>query len=121
MELATTTRHRAVSDLNDRYPHDDADVIEIKQAIALAPIDLTRAAAHIMRDGDDDADRGDAANAAPRPSSASRDLAAMVMFDLVGAVTIDERCALQDGDLRADAAALGPQTSSSGSLLEGAG
>lgn len=29
-----------------------------------------------------------------------------VMFDLVGAVTIDERCALQDGDLRAERVAL---------------
>jgi hypothetical protein len=73
-----------VSDLNDRYPHDDADVIEIKQAIALAPIDLTRAAAHIMRDGDADADRdrGVCPNALTPPSSGSRDLGAMVMFDL---------------------------------------
>jgi hypothetical protein len=72
-----------VSDLNDRYPHDDADVIEIKQAmdstsIALVPID----AANIMRVAD--ADRGGvvAAFAAAPPSSGSRDLAAMVMFDL---------------------------------------
>jgi hypothetical protein len=85
--LATRTdqRHRAVSDLNDRYPHDDADVIEIKQAmdntsIPLVPID----AANIMRDVDDvDADRGGAAGNPPAPpSSGTRDLAAMVMFDL---------------------------------------
>jgi hypothetical protein len=77
-----------VSDLNDRYPHDDADVIEIKQAmdntsIPLVPID----AANIMRDVDDvddvDADRGGAAGNPPAPpSSASRDLAMVPMFDL---------------------------------------
>jgi hypothetical protein len=67
MELATTTgteqhdRVTTVSDINDRYAHDDADVIEIKQAmdstsIALVPID----AANIMRvvDADRDRDRG---------------------------------------------------------------
>jgi hypothetical protein len=88
MELATTTRHRAVSDLNDRYPHDDPDVIEIKQAIALAPIDLTRVAANIMRvaDADDGGDLGVAPNGAAPPSSGTRDLAAMVR-----AVTINER------------------------------
>jgi hypothetical protein len=82
LELATTTRHCAVSDLNDRYPHDDADVIEIKQAIALLPIDLTRVAAHIMRIADDDVDRGVCPNAPAPPSSGTRDLAAMAMFDL---------------------------------------
>jgi hypothetical protein len=44
-----------VSDINDRYSLDDADEIEIKQAmdstsIALVPVDLTRVAANIMRD-----------------------------------------------------------------------
>jgi hypothetical protein len=93
MELATTTgteqhdRVTTVSDINDRYPHDDADVIEIKQAmdntsIALVPID----AANIMRvdDADADRDRVDAVapNGAPAPSSASQALALMVMFDL---------------------------------------
>jgi hypothetical protein len=65
-----------VSDINDRYPHDDADVIEIKQAmdntsIPLVPIVMrgeldklpphrgsaTRYAANIMRVADDDVDR----------------------------------------------------------------
>jgi hypothetical protein len=77
-----------VSDINDRYPHDDADVIEIKQAmdntsIPLVPLD----AANIMRvaddvDADRDRDRGVCPNALTPPSSGSRDLAAMVMFDL---------------------------------------
>lgn len=74
-----------MSDLNDRYPHDDADVIEIKQAIALVPIDLTRVAANIMRvvdDADRDRDRVAGTDASPPPSSGTRDLAAMVMFDL---------------------------------------
>jgi hypothetical protein len=71
MELATTTRHRAVSDINDRYPHGDADVIEIKQAIALVPIDLIRVAANITRDADADrdADRGAVPNGTAPPSS----------------------------------------------------
>jgi hypothetical protein len=65
MELATTTgteqhdRVMTVSDLNDTWPHDDPDVIEIKQAVALVAIDLARVAAHIMRVADDDVDRGD--------------------------------------------------------------
>jgi hypothetical protein len=79
-----------VSDINDRWPHDDADVIEIKQAIALAPIDLTRVAANITRvvdDADRDRDRVRVAgpNGPPPPSSGSRDLASMIMFDYVEA------------------------------------
>lgn len=76
-----------MSDINDRYPHDDSDVIEIKQAmdntsIALVPDD----AANIMRVADADPDRGVdavASNDAPAPpSSASQALALMLMFDL---------------------------------------
>jgi hypothetical protein len=91
-----------VSDIHDyQYPHDDADVIEIKQAmdstsIALVPDDLTRVkpsgpfdpdgfAADIMR-VDDAADRDCGAVvatfvAAP-PSSGSQALAAVLVFDL---------------------------------------
>jgi hypothetical protein len=105
MELATTTRApraaRAkdkhdrvitVSDLNDTWPHDDPDVIALSKnkevarvPAALAPIDLTRVAANIMRVADADRDRGvdgAALNDAAPASSGSRDLAAMVMFDL---------------------------------------
>jgi hypothetical protein len=73
-----------MSDLNDRWPHDDPDVIEIKQAIALVPIDVARIAANIRRDADadDGGDLGVAPNGAAPPSSGTRDLAAMVMFDL---------------------------------------
>jgi hypothetical protein len=104
MELATTTharRHRAVSDLNDTWPHDDPDVIAVsKNKEGDRVVDLTRVAANIMRVADADRDRSipaignscshlklyddrDAAtNVAARPSSGSRDLATMVMFDL---------------------------------------
>jgi hypothetical protein len=76
-----------VSDLNDRWPTDDADVIAIKQATALVPaVDLTRVAANIMRVADRvDADRGVggvATNVAAPPSSGSQALALMLMFDL---------------------------------------
>jgi hypothetical protein len=75
-----------MSDINDVYPHDDPDVIQI----ASPPVDITVAANSIMRlvddrgdDDDDDGDRGGvAANAAAPPSAGSRDLAAMLMFDL---------------------------------------
>jgi hypothetical protein len=93
-----------VSDIHDyQYPHDDADVIEIKQAmdstsIALVPDDLTRVkpsgpfdpdgfAADIMR-VDDAADRDRGVDGAagpfgpPAPSSASKALAAVLVFDL---------------------------------------
>jgi hypothetical protein len=113
-----------MSDINDVYEPDDPDVIEIKQAIALPPLDLARVAANIMRvadadhggDADADADADAVADAdrhdkyvandvfdrddrdrggddrhavgtdipAP-PSSGSRDLAAMLMFDYVEA------------------------------------
>jgi hypothetical protein len=75
-----------VSDINDRYPHDDADVIEIKQAMDSTSIPLVPiVAANIMRvvDADRDRDRGvPNGTAPPPPSSGTRDLAAMVMFDL---------------------------------------
>jgi hypothetical protein len=82
-----------MSDNNDVYPHDDRDVIQI----ASPPVDITTAANSIKRlvddrsdddrgvdgDRDDDGDRGGvAANAAAPPSAGSRDLAAMLMFDL---------------------------------------
>jgi hypothetical protein len=66
-----------VSDINDRYAHDDSDVIEIKRAmdsasIALVPI----VAANIMRVADVDADRGADGAAGPfgppAPSSGSQ-------------------------------------------------
>jgi hypothetical protein len=104
MELATTTgteqhdRVITVSDLNDRWPTDDADVIavlpkegkEVAQVpthiVALVPVvDLTRVAANIMRVVDDAGlDRGDVAgpNGPAPPSSGSQALALMPMFDL---------------------------------------
>jgi hypothetical protein len=82
-----------VSDIHDyQYPHDDADVIEIKQAmdstsIALVPVvDLTRVAANMARARGVDQCRGGtdgvATNVAAPPSSGSQALALMMMFDL---------------------------------------
>jgi hypothetical protein len=102
VELATTTgteQHdgvTTVSDLNDRWPTDDADVIAVRpkeaneiaqvptQIVALVPIDLTRVAANIMRVADADRDRGDdrVDGADALPSTGSRDLAMVQMFDL---------------------------------------
>lgn len=82
-------RHRALSDLNDRWPHDDPDVIAVlihpkeDQEAAPVPIDLARVAENIRRDADRGA--GAVASAPPpptTPSSGSRDLAMMPMFDL---------------------------------------
>jgi hypothetical protein len=102
-----------MSDIHDRYEDCDPDVVEIKQAIALAPLDLARVAANIMRvaDADADADHGGdadavadadadhgdgvAPNGAAPPSSGSRDLAMMAMFNFDREA---ERDPLQDGD-----------------------
>jgi len=99
-----------MSDLNDTWPHDDHDVIAVSKhkevarvpADKIAVVDLDRIAANLMRDGyadgrgvglvalqnrgvimvDDGDPLGVATNVPPPPSSASRDLAMVPMFDL---------------------------------------
>jgi hypothetical protein len=65
-----------VSDINDQYPHDDPDVIERAGFVSSTNGAQKRTPARVVA-----FDRGGPNEPAP-PSSGSRDLAAMLMFDL---------------------------------------